>query len=74
MRYEIRIEGSLDEGWTAWFDGMQITNEAGGATIMTGVVADQAALHGLLTKVRDLGLSLLSVHRIDTAHLEHDLS
>lgn len=64
MKYEIRIEDSLDEGWTAWFDGMQIANEPGGVTIIRGVVTDQAALHGLLTKVRDLGLSLLSVQRI----------
>ena len=65
MKYEIRLEGSLDETWTAWFDGMQIINEDGGATVITGVVADQAALHGLLAKVRDLGLPLVSVRRID---------
>jgi hypothetical protein len=65
VKYEIRLEGSLDETWTAWFDGMQIINEDGGATVITGVVADQAALHGLLAKVRDLGLPLVSVRRID---------
>ncbi len=65
MEYEIRLEGSLDDGWTAWFDGMQITNEPDGVTVIAGVVADQAALHGLLAKVRDLGLPLLSVRRID---------
>jgi hypothetical protein len=67
VKYEIRIEDGLDEGWSAWFDGMQITNEPGGVTVITGVVADQAALHGLLAKVRDLGLSLFSVQRIDPA-------
>jgi len=65
VEYEIRLEGSLDDGWTAWFDGMQITNEPDGVTVIAGVVADQAALHGLLAKVRDLGLPLLSVRRID---------
>ena len=65
MKYEIRIEDGLDEGWTAWFDGMQITNEPGGVTVITGVVVDQCALHGLLAKVRDLGLPLLSVQRIE---------
>ena len=65
MKYEIRIEDGLDERWTAWFDGMQITNEPGGVTVINGVVADQCALHGLLAKVRDLGLPLLSVQRIE---------
>ncbi len=65
MKYEIRIEDGLDEGWTAWFDGMQITNEPAGVTVITGSVADQCALHGLLAKVRDLGLPLLSVQRIE---------
>ena len=65
MKYEIRIEDGLDERWTAWFDGMQITNELGGVTVISGVVADQCALHGLLAKVRDLGLPLLSVQRIE---------
>jgi hypothetical protein len=65
VKYEIRLDGSLDDGWTAWFDGMQITNEPDGVTVIAGVVADQAALHGLLAKVRDLGLPLSSVRRID---------
>ena len=65
MKYEIRIEDGLDQRWTAWFDGMQITNEPDGVTVITGVVADQRALHGLLAKVRDLGLPLLSVQRIE---------
>jgi hypothetical protein len=65
VKYEIRIEDGLDERWTAWFDGMQITNEPGGVTVITGEVADQCALHGLLAKVRDLGLPLISVQRIE---------
>ena len=65
MKYEIRIEDGLDEGWTAWFDGMQITNEPDGVTVITGTVTDQCALHGVLAKVRDLGLPLLSVQRIE---------
>jgi hypothetical protein len=66
MRYEIRIENGLDEGWTAWFDGLRITHEPDGVTVITGMVADQAALHGLLAKVRDLGLSLISVQRLSS--------
>lgn len=65
MRYEIRIDGVLDERWSAWFDGLQITSEPGGVTVMAGPVIDQAALHSLLAKVRDLGLPLISVRRID---------
>jgi hypothetical protein len=64
MRYEIRLEGILDERWSAWFDGMQITSQPDGVTAMTGAVTDQAALHGLLAKVRDLGLPLISVRRV----------
>ncbi len=55
----------LERGWSAWFDGFQVSSEPGGVTVLAGPVADQAALHGLLTKVRDLGLPLLSVRRID---------
>jgi hypothetical protein len=64
VKYEIRIEHGLDEGWTAWFDGMQITNEPNGVTVIIGTVTDQCALHGLLAKVRDLGLPLISVRRL----------
>jgi hypothetical protein len=63
--YEITVEGILDPRWSAWFDGMQLANDAAGRTTIAGPVADQAALHGLLTKVRDLGLPLLAVHRTD---------
>ena len=64
VRYEIRVEGVLDEQWSAWFDGMQITSEPDGVTVIVGPVTDQAALHGLLAKVRDLGLPLISVRRV----------
>jgi len=60
-RYEIRIKGHLDDRWAAWFDGLAITREDNGDTLLTGQVTDQAALHGLLRKVRDLGTPLLSV-------------
>jgi hypothetical protein len=63
MPYEIRIDGVLDERWSSWFDGLQITSDPGGVTVMEGPIADDAALHGLLTKIRDLGLPLISVHR-----------
>jgi hypothetical protein len=65
VRYEIRIEGILDQRWSSWFDGLSITSEPGGMTVIAGPVVDQAALHGLLVKVRDLGLPLVSVHRQD---------
>jgi hypothetical protein len=62
-RYEIRVEGALDESWSTWFDNLQIANERG-ETVIVGAVADQAALHGLLRRIRDLGLTLLDVHRL----------
>jgi hypothetical protein len=64
MVYEIKVEGHLDSEWTAWFGGMTLALEANGDTLMTGPVIDQAALHGLLKKVRDLGMPLVSVKRI----------
>jgi hypothetical protein len=65
-RYEIRVNGVLDSRWTAWFDGLQVIGE-GEETVICGLLADQPALHGLLTKIRDLGLCLISVRRLDTA-------
>ncbi len=64
-RYEIRIKGHLDNHWADWFEGLTITREDNGDTLLTGPVVDQAALHGLLRKVRDLGLRLLSVIQVD---------
>lgn len=63
--YRLRLQGHLDERWAAWFDGLTITRTADGHTLLTGPVADQAALHGLLRKIRDLGLPLLAVYRLE---------
>ena len=65
MRYELRVEGVLDQRWSGWFDGLEVSSQPGGVTVLAGPVADQAALHGLLAKVRDLNLPLLSVRRIE---------
>ena len=62
MVYQIRIKGHLGSQWTDWFEGLTITPEDNGDTLLTGPVIDQAALHGLLRKVRDLGMPLLSVN------------
>jgi hypothetical protein len=64
MHYEITVEGVLDTRWLAWFEGLHLTSGAGQTTI-AGPVTDQAALHGLLAKIRDLGLPLLTVRRTD---------
>jgi hypothetical protein len=64
-RYQITVEGVLDAPWSAWFDGMRVTSDADGRTTIAGPVADQTALHGLLAKIRDLGLPLIAVHRIE---------
>ena len=68
-RYEIRVAGVLDGRWAAWFNGLQISGR-GEETVICGLLADQPALHGLLTKVRDLGLCLISVRRLDTGQAE----
>jgi hypothetical protein len=64
-RHELRGQGVLDARWSAWFEGLQLSSDQAGQTIIAGRVADQAALHGLLAKLRDLGLPLLSVRRLD---------
>ena len=63
--YEIRIKGHLDDRWSDWFGGLTITLEEDGDTLLTGPVVDQAALHGLLKRVRDLGLPLISVSPVE---------
>ena len=63
--YEIRIKGHLDDKWADWFEGLTITRVDNGETLLRGPVVDQAALHGMLRKVRDLGLPLLSVMQVD---------
>jgi hypothetical protein len=64
QRYEIRFKGHLDDRWVDWFEGLAITLEENGNTLLSGPVTDQAALHGLLKKVRDVGLPLLSVNSV----------
>jgi len=65
-RYEIRLGGHLDAHWAAWFDGLAVSHQGDGTTVIRGPVTDQAALHGLLQRVRDLGLPLVSVTQVDT--------
>jgi hypothetical protein len=62
--YEIKIKGHLDERWADWFGGMSFTHESDGTTTLQGIIADQAALHGLLNGIRDLGLPLISVQQV----------
>ena len=64
-RYEIRVRGVLDRHWSAWFEDLELGSEPGGVTVIAGPVTDEAALHGLLARIGDLGLPLLSVRRID---------
>jgi hypothetical protein len=62
--YEIRVRGQLDNHWSAWFEGLTLTSLENGETLITGLIQDQAALHGILAKIRDLDLHLLSVVRL----------
>ena len=61
VRYEIRVEGLIAQGWSAWLGGMAITHLESGDTLISGMVSDQTALHGLLAKIRDMNLTLISV-------------
>jgi hypothetical protein len=65
QRVEIRVKGQIDEHWSEWFEGLTITHTDQNETLLTGLVTDQPALHGLLAKVRDLGLPLLSVNSME---------
>jgi hypothetical protein len=72
-RYEIRVEGILGQHWAAWFEGLQISSD-GGQAVISGWLPDQPALHGVLAKTRDLGLSLISVRRLDPGEAESNTS
>jgi len=63
--YQLRVAGHLDQHWSPWFGDLTLTHEGDGTTSLTGVISDQAELHGLLTKIRDLGVTLISVEVID---------
>jgi len=68
--YEIRVNGHLDPRWSKWFDGLQVTNQPNGEALLSGYIADQAALHGVLAKVRDLNLQLNSVTSVHSDQQE----
>ena len=68
--YEIRVQGHLDQRWSAWFDGLTMTYDADGNTVLRGPLVDEAALHGVLIKVRDLTLPLLAVNRVEGSGAE----
>lgn len=74
MDYQIRLKGHLDSQWTDWFDGLSIMLEEDGDTLLTGPVVDQSALHGLLKKVRDLGMPLVSVNQVQCNETHQDRS
>jgi hypothetical protein len=63
--YELRLQGQLDRRWSEWFEGFTLANQSDGTTTLTGPVTDQAALHGLLRRVGDLGVTLISVNDLD---------
>jgi hypothetical protein len=64
-KYRIRVQGTLPPQWSAWFEGLSISHEAPHDTILVGKVADQAALYGVISRVRDLGLTLVAIERVD---------
>jgi hypothetical protein len=65
MRYQIKVEGHLNPAWSDWLDQLTLSHEADGCTTLTGALPDQAALHGVLIKIRDLGLPLIAVQRLN---------
>jgi hypothetical protein len=69
--YQIRVRGAIDARWSEWFGGLAVCPQADGDTLLTGLVRDQAALHGLLAKIRDLGLPLISVERVGGSSRRH---
>ncbi len=71
--YEIRVKGHLGGRWSEWFNGLEITNLENGEALLSGEVVDQAALHGVLAKVRDLGLPLVAVTKVGPAQQEPDI-
>ena len=71
--YEIRVNGVLGSQWAAWFDGLQVSDD-GEQTVISGLLGDQPALHGLLAKIRDLGLCLISVRRLDPGEAGNEAS
>jgi hypothetical protein len=70
-RYEIRVDSVLDDRWADWFGGLQVSSD-GTKTVIAGLLPDQPALHGLLTKIRDLGLTLISVRQLDAGDTEDE--
>jgi hypothetical protein len=74
MLYEIRIEGHLDQEWTDWLEGLAITLEEDGCTLLRGHLTDQAALHAVLRRIRDLGAPLLSVDRVSSGETDQNRS
>jgi hypothetical protein len=70
--YEIRVQGRLDQRWSEWFDGLAITYDADDNTVLRGPLADEAALHGVLIKIRDLALPLLAVNRVAASREEQE--
>jgi hypothetical protein len=72
--YQITIKGHLDTHWSAWFENMTITNEADGEAVLHGLLPDQATLHGILIKIRDLGLPLLALTTVATDEVHHNHS
>ncbi len=73
-RYELRISGHLDDHWSAWFGGSTLTCESDGTTTLRGPVVDQAALHGLLDRIRDLGVTLISVQAVSDPRHDRSLA